>query len=65
VIALLTVQDSVLDKLKDFCILRFIIIIIIIVIGEIEWGDMDWIDLAEDRYHWRALINMVMNLRVP
>jgi hypothetical protein len=27
-------------------------------------GDMDWIDLARDRDRWRALVNMVMNLRV-
>jgi hypothetical protein len=27
-------------------------------------GGMDWIDLAEDRGHWRALVNTVMNLRV-
>jgi hypothetical protein len=26
---------------------------------------MDWIDLAEDMDQWRALVNMVMNLRVP
>jgi hypothetical protein len=32
---------------------------------EIGWGDMDWIDLAEDRDQWRALVNAVMNLRVP
>jgi hypothetical protein len=28
-------------------------------------GDVDWIDMAHDRDTWRALVNMVMNLRVP
>jgi hypothetical protein len=32
---------------------------------EIGWCGMDWIDLAQDRDHWRALVNMIMNLRVP
>jgi hypothetical protein len=32
---------------------------------EMGWCGMDWIDLAEDRDHWRALVNMVMNLWVP
>jgi hypothetical protein len=32
---------------------------------EIEWGGMDWINLAQDRDQWRALVNTVMNLRVP
>jgi hypothetical protein len=32
---------------------------------EIEWGGMDWTDLARDRDQWRALVNTVMNLRVP
>jgi hypothetical protein len=31
---------------------------------EIGWGGMDWIDLAQDRDQWRALVNTVMNLQV-
>jgi hypothetical protein len=34
-------------------------------LGEIGWGCVDWIDLAQDRDKWRALMNSVMNLRVP
>jgi hypothetical protein len=32
---------------------------------EIGWDGMDWIELAQDRDQWRALVNTVMNLRVP
>jgi hypothetical protein len=32
---------------------------------EVEWGGIDAIDLARDRDRWRALVNAVMNLRVP
>jgi hypothetical protein len=34
-------------------------------IREIGWGGTDWIDLARDRDRWRALVNTVMDLRVP
>jgi hypothetical protein len=34
-------------------------------LGEIGWHGMDWIDMARDRDQWRALVNTVMNLRVP
>jgi hypothetical protein len=32
---------------------------------EREWNGMDWIDLAQYRDLWRALVNTAMNLRVP
>jgi predicted small integral membrane protein len=32
---------------------------------EVGWGDVEWIGLAQDRDTWRALVNSVMNLRVP
>jgi hypothetical protein len=32
---------------------------------EIGWDGTDWINLAQDREKWKALVNTVMNLRVP
>jgi hypothetical protein len=32
---------------------------------EVGWGDVGWIGLAQDRDKWRALVNSVLNLRVP
>jgi hypothetical protein len=34
-------------------------------VEEMEWGDVDWIGLTQDRDKWRALVNSVLNLRVP
>jgi hypothetical protein len=32
---------------------------------EVGWGGVDWIGLVQDRNRWRALVNSVLNLRVP
>jgi hypothetical protein len=34
-------------------------------VREIGWDGMDWIGMAQDRDQWRALVNIVLNLRVP
>jgi hypothetical protein len=34
-------------------------------LGEVGCGDVDWIGLGKDRNRWRALVNSVLNLRVP
>jgi hypothetical protein len=36
-----------------------------LIVREIGWDGIDWIDVAQDRDRWRALVNTVMNLRVP
>jgi hypothetical protein len=35
------------------------------VLREMGWDHIDWIELAQDRDPWMALVNTVMNLRVP
>jgi hypothetical protein len=34
-------------------------------VREASWGGINWIDVAQDRNRWQALVNAVMNLRVP
>jgi hypothetical protein len=34
-------------------------------LGEVGCGDVDWIGLTQDRNRWRAVVNSVLNLRVP
>ena len=38
---------------------------IMMYLQEVVWRDMDWIDVAQGRDRWRALVNVVMNLQVP
>jgi hypothetical protein len=35
------------------------------ILRDIGWNGMDWIDLAQDRGQWRALMNTIINLQVP
>jgi hypothetical protein len=32
---------------------------------EIGWDGVDWIDMAQERDQWMALVNMILNLQVP
>jgi hypothetical protein len=34
-------------------------------LGEIGWGGIGWLDMAQDADQWRDLANMILNLRVP
>jgi len=36
-----------------------------IYLQEVRCGSMDWIDVAQDRDRWRALVNAVMNVGIP
>ena len=36
-----------------------------IYLRKVGWEGMDWVELTEDRYRWRAVVNAVMNLWVP
>jgi hypothetical protein len=35
------------------------------ILERLGWVDVDWIGLAKDRNRWRALVNSILNLRVP
>jgi hypothetical protein len=34
-------------------------------LAEMGWGDVEWIDLAQNRDRWRVLVNSVLKLQVP
>jgi hypothetical protein len=44
--------------------MKLALVISFMVYKEIGCGCVDWIDLAQDRDQWRALVNMIMNLRI-
>jgi hypothetical protein len=52
------VQNELVSALDKFYYIK-------VDLGGIGWGDVDWIGAAKDRDRWRALVNAVMNLRVP
>jgi hypothetical protein len=57
-------RESVLKINRDYLLHRHFITLRIINIQNIV-NVVDWIGLAQDTYRWRALVNSVMNLRVP
>jgi hypothetical protein len=67
------VDNTGCGKLTSFCIWHFIFKkgsllaapCIRMDLGEVGWSDVDWIGLAQDRNRWRALVNLVLNFRVP
>jgi hypothetical protein len=54
---------QIFDSKRQFCLGGWTILKWIL--REMGWYGINWIELAQDRDQWRALVNTVMNLRVP
>jgi hypothetical protein len=64
--------DSLFEYVYLFLIYILFIVYVMLAVDnigmdllEVGWGDVDWIGLAQSRDRWRALVNSVLNLRVP
>jgi hypothetical protein len=56
-----------MDIWKEIIYLTYVCMYVYILMDlrEIGWDGVDWIDMAQDRDQWRAVVNTVLNLRVP
>jgi hypothetical protein len=57
-------KNAYLEAFLGSCILQFFSVYVM-DLREIGWDGGDWIDLAQDKDQWMALVNTVINLRVP
>jgi hypothetical protein len=59
----LYIINNVFGRLRLYILLSSVSIILKWILE--RWDGVDWMDMAQDRDQWRALVNTVLNLRVP